>query len=219
MKRYAVLAMYCLVAASFGQDGHKHDHDGHDHGHAQDKARTAEMDQDAMMEAWMATAAPGPEHKHMQVLVGKWKTTSKHWMEPGAEPSVSEGTCTNEWILGGRYLRATYKADFMGQPFQGEGISGYDRAQKRYFNIWIDNMSTQPMMDAGSYDESSKTFNYKGHFVMPEMGKVKSRTVLRVIDNNKHVMVMYHAMPGQDEMTKVMELTYERVTAGDDQAS
>lgn len=221
MKRYVVMAAYCLAAAAFAQDGHKHDHDGHDHGdHEKAKsAQTAEMDEAAMMEAWMATAAPGPEHKHMEALAGNWKTVSKHWMQPGAEPSVSEGTCKNEWVLGGRYMQATYKSDFMGQPFEGVGISGYDRAQKRYFSMWIDNMSTQPMMDTGSYDESSKTFTYKGHFMMPEVGKIKSKTVIRVIDANKHVMMMYHAMPGEDEMGKVMELTYERVPAGDAQAS
>ncbi|MCK7481868.1 MAG: DUF1579 domain-containing protein [Candidatus Moduliflexus flocculans] len=38
-------------------------------------------------------------------------------------------------ILGGRYVRLTYKGEMMGQPFEGLQISGYDNITKAYHDL------------------------------------------------------------------------------------
>ena len=53
--------------------------------------------------------SPGPEHKYLEPLVGKWNAVSRAWMEPGKDPLVSKGTCERKWLLGKRYLQETYK--------------------------------------------------------------------------------------------------------------
>ena len=157
MKLITALVVCCLAGTAIAQDhGHKHGHDhkqGHDHKHGdKDKAKSpSDMNPQEMMDAWMATAAPGPEHKNLDVMIGNWKTTARHWMQPGAEPMLSLGKCKNEWMLGGRYMRSEYAADFMGQPFTGVGIMGFDRARKEYFTFWVDSMSTQPMVDTNGF--------------------------------------------------------------------
>ena len=39
-----------------------------------------------MEAAWMATMEPAAEHEKLAPMVGKWETTGRFWMEPGAEP-------------------------------------------------------------------------------------------------------------------------------------
>ncbi|MCH8854223.1 MAG: DUF1579 family protein, partial [Planctomycetes bacterium] len=63
----------------------------------------ADQAQAAMMEAWAKLSEPGKHHEHLKALAGTWKTTTKWWMGPG-EPDISNGSCKNEWILGGRFL-------------------------------------------------------------------------------------------------------------------
>jgi len=164
----------------------------------------------AMMEAWAKNASPGPFHAYLKPLVGTWKTSSKFWMMEGAEPAASEGTAERHFILGGRYLQEHYNSTIMAAPFQGFGIVGYDNAKKQYVSTWMDTMSTTIMVDRGSCDASGKVFTYHGEMDDPYTGLHKKyRTVLRVINNDKHVLEMFETAPGEKER-RSMEITYTR---------
>ena len=173
-------------------------------------------EQQAQFDAWMATATPGPEHKYLGYMVGEWDAHVKHWMEPGAEAAQEEGWCKNEPILGGRFIRTEFKGTMMDMPFQGMGWTGYDRVQKKYINTWADTFGTMLMVQDGSYDEAEKEFTYQGSYEMEPGQTIKSKTTIKVLGPNKHVMLMYQAMPGQDEMSKILEITYERVKKGEE---
>jgi len=155
-------------------------------------------------------AAPGPEHKVLGSMVGKWNTVSKAWMGPG-EPMVSEGTAEGELIMGGRFLVFRSHGTMMGKPFEGMELLGYDRMTKMYTAIWIDDMGTAiyPMGD-GTYDEASKTLSLKAEWAMPgQEAKIPYRLVTKTVDANKHVFEMISMRDGKD--MKEMEITYTRV--------
>src|SRR5262249_52979692 len=88
-------------------------------------AKAAPMSEDQMMAEMMKLATPGPYHEMLKKFAGSWKTETKMWMGPG-EPQVSEGTAEASMILGGRFLKQEAKGNFMGQPFEGFGLTGYD---------------------------------------------------------------------------------------------
>lgn len=94
------------------------------------------------MKAFMEFMTPGMQHQAMAEGAGKWKTSIKWWMDPKAEPNVTEGEVTAEMILGGRYLIEKHKSMMMGMPFEGMSLIGYDNTLGRFFNTWIDNMGT-----------------------------------------------------------------------------
>src|SRR5205085_6861885 len=104
---------------------------------------------DPQMAEMMKMAAPGPQHLALKPIVGKWKVSTKSYMAPG-EPTVSEGSCTNSMILGGRFVQQIVKSTMMGMPFEGMGITGYDNMQKMYTFTWLDNMGTQTMSGTGT---------------------------------------------------------------------
>jgi hypothetical protein len=155
-------------------------------------------------------AQPSEHHKHLEATVGHFKAHSKMWFEPGKPAVESDAESTNEWVLGGRFVKQTYKGTFMGQPFEGMGLSGYDNFKKKYVCTWVDTSSTSMMTTEGEGD--GKTITAHGEVDEPSMPgkKTKVKTVTKIESNDKHTYEMFFTMPGQDKEAKVMEITYTR---------
>ncbi len=166
-------------------------------------------EQAAEMAAWMKAGTPGEHHQHLNDLVGNWNCAVKFWNPGSDEAMESSGKSSSEWILDGRYTIDSYKGDFMGMPFEGRGICGYDNINKRYFSIWMDSMSTGYMTETGQYDAGSKTFTFTGSFDTPTGGTMQSKSTIKVVSKDQHVLTMWHGeSPGS--LNKVMEITYNR---------
>ncbi len=167
------------------------------------------QEMDAQEKAWMEYMTPGKYHEMMAKSVGEWKTVTKWWMDPSAEPMVSEGTAVNEMIMGGRYLKSTHSGTMMGQPFEGIMIEGYDNTKKEFVSTWIDNMGTGIMFSTGKYDEPSQSVTFEGSMVDPMTGSdVKYKQTVKIIDQNKHMMEMYDVSKGTE--IKMMEIEFTR---------
>lgn len=183
--------------------------DQHEHG----KEKVSESKPMAEHEAMMAEMAkymnPGPQHKALEPLVGKWSYTSKMWMGPG-EPQAYSGKAERKWILGGRFVLGTFSGDFGGQPFEGLQITGYDLRTNEYVDLWIDSMGTGFMLgNGGTMDAATKTLALNSSYDMPDLGPLKYKMITKVIDNDHHVFTMMKVMDGEDH--KEMEITYTRV--------
>lgn len=164
-----------------------------------------------MMKKYQELSTPGPGHERLKPLAGSWNVTSRAWMDPKGEPSTSTGTCENKLIMGGRYLVQEFHCSFMGQPFDGRGLIGYDNLRKQYTSSWIDSMSTAILSTTGTTDASGKVVTYIGKMDEPLTGEKDKvfKAIERLIDQDTHVFEMYDNIPGIGEV-KVMELTYTR---------
>ncbi len=167
------------------------------------------QDMQAMMEAYAKAAQPGPGHAFLAQLAGTFKATVKAWMGPG-EPEVSEGVSENTMILGGRYLHQKYTGTITGQTFEGLGLTGFDNTLQKFTGLWIDSMSTGMMTSEASLDATGKVLNSVEAYPDPLTGKVKrTRSVLKIVDADTHVMEMYDSGPDGKEF-RMMEITYRR---------
>jgi hypothetical protein len=162
-----------------------------------------------MMEKCAQAAAVGPQHEKMKAWVGTWKTeVSSFWMDP-ANPMKSTGTATFELDLDGRVLKGVHKGDMMGMPFEGRSIDGYDNVKGKHWNLWMDNMSTWPMMSWGGATADGKSISLTGSSWDPMMGKEQTfKMVSTNIDANKNRFEMYLVDGGKE--TKMMEIIYSR---------
>lgn len=189
---------------------------------AKANAQTQAMpDMKEMMERWTEVATPGPQHKLLDSFIGTWKVTSKMWWAgPGTPPTVSEGTSTMTWIMGGRYVLEKMSSQIpwpaedgtmKTMDFKGMSITGYDNFRKTYQSIWVDNFGTGMFSMTGAADPDGKLFRYYGAVDEPMLGVVGRmiRVVIRVIDADTHVFEMYDLLMGEDY--KAMEMTYKRV--------
>ncbi|MEO6364645.1 MAG: DUF1579 domain-containing protein [Luteimonas sp.] len=197
----AVLAVALCAPAAFAHDDA-----------AKAAAPTMNADTQAMMEAWQKAATPGAQHKQLDdQFVGTWDTKVTAWMDSSAPPVTSTGKAVNTAVFGGRQVRMDFNGEFMGQPFEGVGFSGYDNTRGKYTSTWTDNMSTGVMMSQGDYDAATRTYTFRAE--MPDMMKpgkmIAIRETLRVIDADHHVMEMYEPRDGKD--VKTMSLEYSRV--------
>jgi hypothetical protein len=166
------------------------------------------MDDKAAMEAMAKAASPGEAHKKLEPLAGNFEVKAKSWMDPAKPPEETTGSTTRKWILGNRYLEEDYTGSFMGQPFTGLGIQGYDNVTKRYVSTWMDTMTTGMMNATGTM--SGKTIKFNATMVDPMTGKSGKYTMNLVIaDNDHHSFDMWG--PGPDgKNVKWMELNYTR---------
>jgi hypothetical protein len=144
----------------------------------------------AKMAKYMAYGTPGPEHALLKPLVGNFSCDMKMIEEPGAAPQASSGMVKREWIMGDRYISEHVESTFMGMPFEGRGIVGYDNGNKKYFFTWIDSMSTGMMTATGT--ASGKVVTFEGEHYCPDQGKnIWSKSVMDVSNNDRQTFKMY----------------------------
>lgn len=165
-----------------------------------------------MMAALRASAQeeppkPTPAHELLKQSEGTWEATTKIWMEPGKDPSVSKGTMTATVTCGGLWLVFDYTSEFMGAPFTGHGVQGYDVQKKKYVSTWVDSWTTAFSQGEGSYDEKTKTMTMTGEDVDAKTGKkMKRKEVTEVLDKNTHrITFSYEGEGGKDVVVMVID--------------
>jgi hypothetical protein len=163
-----------------------------------------------MMKKVEAAGKPGAEHKALEPLVGDWNAEVKMWMAPDAPPNVTKGSAKSKWILGGRFVQQEFKGEFMGKPFQGIGLTGYDNMKKKYNSFWVDDVSTAMFVSEGGAEQAGKAITLEGKYDCAMTGEKDkpSKQVVRIVSRDKHVYEMYD--PSQGPNAKTMEITYTR---------
>lgn len=168
---------------------------------------------EAAMEAMMKHMMPGPHHKHLEPLVGKWTYEMKWWMAPDAPAETDTGTAEYKWIMGGRWMLQEVEGPGMmeGTRFNGMGLMGYDSVSEKYVSTWIDDHSTAMMVLHGTCDGAGKVITCTGKVpdAMTGQKDQPTRTVLTMKDKDTVTFEMFSTPAGSKEF-KTMELTYKR---------
>ncbi len=169
--------------------------------------------ENAQCESTFSMPVAGAEHQRLQPFVGKFRAEVKMWCGPG-DPMESTGTMNNTWELSGLYLQQDYVGDRNDGPFpsfEGKGFWGYNTTQNRFEGFWIDNACTNMQSESGQVDASGKVWEMCGEMVCPQTHQpFKKRSLITLIDDNRHTMEMYFTGPDGQE-SKGMEISYERV--------
>jgi hypothetical protein len=129
--------------------------------------------------------APGPEHKRLAELVGTWDTT----MTYGG--MTSKGMCVYKMEVGGLWLTSAFEGEFAGQKFSGRGLDSYDAGKKKYVGVWVDSMTTTPMLMEGTYDAAKKTLTMTGDGPSPDGKTAKFKAVSTMPDPDTIDFKMY----------------------------
>ena len=146
---------------------------------------------------------PGPEHALFKEWEGDWDAIIS---TGGAE---SKGAVTSTVALNGLWLLDSLKAEFGGMAFEGRGATSYDAAKKKYVNVWIDSMSTSPMISEGTYDKAKKTLTLSGTMPMPDGTSMKVSQTTITKDADTRVFSLKGAGPDGKEM-EMIQVTYKR---------
>ena len=160
------------------------------------------------MKKWQEYMTPGTVHQSFAKMTGNWTAVITNYMN--GQEMKSDGTASYEMILGGRYLKSTFKSSVMGMPMEGFGVDGYDNATQEYLSAWMDNFGTGIMYLKGKMDEATKSVIYNGTSVDPITGKdIPVKTITKNIDDDHSTMEMYMITDGKE--VKSMHVEYTRV--------
>ncbi|MFQ5734566.1 MAG: DUF1579 domain-containing protein [Planctomycetaceae bacterium] len=178
-------------------------------GFADDNNAPSKAELEKQQKAQEAFAKPGKPHRWLRRFVGRWKGDVTMYMAPG-KASKSTGRARFRMVMGGRYVQQFWRGEFVGKPFQGMGITGYDNAKKKYVSSWIDNFGTGIMRSEGSYDAETRTMTETGTSSSPQ-GDMKMKTITKFDDRNRFTLTMFVVTPQGEQ--KIMEIKYTRDTS------
>ena len=204
MLRLALLAPALLLAAGCSSTDSSRSSGSHD-----SYGDQGEVDMEAMMAEMTRLGTPGEEHAMLAQSAGNWNVTGFYYMEPGAEPTPMDATAVRSTLLDGRVVEEVFTSSFMGMPFEGRLLQGYDNLKEEYWSIWLDNMSTWAWDSTGNYDESGNlVYDGMAYDAVTPDGR-PTRMIVRDISADETQMRMYDLAPdGTAHLT--MELNYTR---------
>ncbi len=109
--------------------------------------------------------------------------------------------------MGGRGGRT---GDFLGKPFFGHGVQGFDIAKQKFVGTWVDNFGSYIMMSDGTADAAGKVITTMSSEIDPATGKASAtKSVMTLDSDTKHTIAMYKTgADGKD--IEIMELVYSK---------
>jgi hypothetical protein len=150
-------------------------------------------------------ALPGPEHEVLEYNLGTWDCSIKG--PDGGE--TSKGEAVYKPGPGGLWIVSDFKGAMGPVEFQGHGLDGYDQAKKKYVSVWVDSMSSAPMVFEGDYDADTKTMTMTGEGKGPDGKPAKFKNVSKIKDADHQTFSMYLLGPGDSEIP-MMTIDYTR---------
>jgi len=172
-------------------------------------------EQAEMMKKYQEMAQPGPEHMKLAELTGNWTYTVKMWMSPAeTNPMETEGKGEAKMIIGGRFLQLNNSGSFMGMPFEGMSIIGFDRRGKEYTTVGFDNMGTYWVSAKGTVDTTSGSIVMYGKDEDKAMGFTQEyKFIFDLKSKDNFVFSVVFTDPIMSQGTdnfKIMEINYNR---------
>jgi hypothetical protein len=166
---------------------------------------------EALLKAMAENGKPGPEHQQLQPFVGDWTFTLKVWTDPSQSPAELKGVIERKWIMDGRFVQETLRGECCqtGKTFEGLGLLGYDRAQKKFTAVKACGLCGTIGSGAVSFDASARRFECTKDECCPLTGQqVKIRTAVTIETNNRIVANVYRLADGKE--ARIMELVSTR---------
>lgn len=159
------------------------------------------------MAAALQAAATGKEHKALATQVGLWDVATIMTL-PGMARMETVATSQSEMVLGGRWLLERFSGEFMGAPFEGIQLMGYDRLSKQYVAYWFDTHCTWATRTTGQMED--QVMAMRG--IMRDAFTPKGRPIRSTSTLNKNgdrIIEMFDNIPPMGEV-KTMSMRYTR---------
>ena len=146
---------------------------------------------------------PAPEHAHLKLRAGTWDGDVR--IKMGPQEITQKDTMTYA-MLGDFWVIGDYEGHYMGMPFKGHELSGWDPETRQYVSYWVDSGSAEVSVTHGTWDDASKTMTMSGQGKDMMTGKPVTM-VKKIREDGPDKMVMTMGNEGAEPM---MEITYTR---------
>ncbi|MEZ5966950.1 MAG: DUF1579 family protein [Planctomycetota bacterium] len=148
-----------------------------------------------------------PASNDLLKTVGKWDVVMKV-MGPDGTAMEFKGKESNSAACNGLWVWSDFHSDdFMGTPFTGAGLLGYDPSTKKYTSVWVDSMSPHITKLSGSMDAKTKVLTCKGMSKDPAGNEMPMQESTTWTNDDARICRFEF---GSGEQTMKMELHYTR---------
>lgn len=85
---------------------------------------------------------PDEAHTRLARLVGGWSGLARTYLDPSKPPLEArwDGELTS--VLGGRFVRLTYRSELEGAPLAGELLVAFESGEGLWRTSWVDSFHT-----------------------------------------------------------------------------
>jgi hypothetical protein len=151
---------------------------------------------------------PGEHHQHLEMMAGTWDVKSKFHMVPGQIIEMN-GVEVAKMQPGGFWLISDFSGKFMGKPFHGHAVMGYEAHKRKYVGMWTDSIASIMVTSTGTCTKDGKLNIMIGTGYDPmQKRNVTMKQVTEIKDANTKIFKMYDVQ-GKNE-TLIMEAVYKR---------
>ncbi len=164
---------------------------------------SAQSDEAPQMPEWMK---PAKQHKELAESCGEFSVRGMYFPAPGAPAMEMVGTAKREMIMNGYYVKETFSSEWMGMPFKGTLIQGFDTLSKTYQSIWIE--SASPFMSYMVGKEKDGVITSTFEAPDPMSGAMTKHRSTYTRDGGTSVLTMYVTKDGAEH--KSMTMTYTK---------
>jgi len=134
-----------------------------------------------------------PEHRLMMENAGHWREEVKIWAIPGqGDPSVYIVDRSSMVKAEGRFLVSEMRGMMNNQPYEAQSVLGYDNTKRMFVKTWFDNFGTSILVLEGSFDEKTKTIDFRGTALDPiSRNPVKIHQVLKMSEPTTQTLEIF----------------------------
>lgn len=158
-------------------------------------------------------SGPGAGQKFLEKFVGDWDVEKRLYLR-GGEPVRMKGTCRQDLIHEGRFLRSEFSFERDGRKSTGTGLIGFETAGDKFTSFWTDSRSTRMSVRQSEQPFSGNEIVLFSKSIGEEPNNARrSKTITKVEDDGKRIVHRQY-VPGQDGKERLMmELVMTRKTA------
>ncbi|MFO0847474.1 MAG: DUF1579 family protein [Gemmataceae bacterium] len=158
-------------------------------------------------------SGPGAGQKYLERYVGEWAVEKSFFPRNGGDPSVSRGSCKQEMIHGGRFLKSEFTFDGPNGPTTGTGVIGFEPESGRFTSSWIDSRQTRMSFRQSKDKFGGEEIVLFGQELGTDQQARRSKTVTRLEAGGAKVVHRQFSIAADGTERLVMQLQLTRKPA------
>lgn len=152
-------------------------------------------------------SAPGIGQKFLARMEGDWTVEKTFFARSADAPPVkSKGTCKQEMVQGGRFLRSDFTFEGAEGPTTGTGVIGYEPGPGLFTSTWFDSRQTKMSIRRSAEKFDGEKIVLLGVSLGDAKDTRKSKTITTLEEGGKRIVHKQYSIAADGSERIIMQL-------------